>query len=153
MFSLIVRTQEGPGLSDSLRSMQKAFQNCLLEMGGPGALFMDALTENCLWGTVLPHSSGLLYRIQSPWWPWRTRCELAGVFLQESEFTGHSPLGACWCERWSSETRTTGSGYVLLDSTSQAVTYMSFLCLIIFTSSVFFFKIYLYWGSTCRIFE
>lgn len=43
-------------------------------------------------------------------------------------------------------TRTTGSDYVLSDSTSQAVTYMSFLCLIIFTSGVFFLR-FIYIGE------
>lgn len=76
----------------------------------------------------------------------KTRCELVDVFLQESEFTGHSPLGGTPADGTPADVRGGAArpgqqavAVFSLDSTGHAIPYMSFLCLIIFTSSIFSF--------------
>lgn len=80
----------------------------------------------------------------------KTRCELVDVFLQESEFTGHSPLGGTPADMRGGAARPGQQAVAVFsrDSTGHAIPYMSFLCLIIFTSSIFsFFLRFIYIGE------
>lgn len=70
----------------------------------------------------------------------KTSCELVGVFLQESEFTGHCPLEPLLTlkvDQWDAGQQAVAIFF--LDSTDHTVTYMGFICLIILLTAFFFF--------------